>query len=297
MRPTRRPSGCGQSATLSRDYRGIGPPSGVARVDQLEALQGEPRVVGGEAPALVDHERGEIAGRHDGHRRSAPPRARRSSGRQSRRPGWRRRTPFPTAAPRRCCGRSPSAGDAIRPCAIGHPVARAPRGISRCPGDMAPPMYCPSALTTSKVVAVPPKSTTTAGPPYRVATARALTIRSVPTSRGLSVSTGTPVRTPGLHDHARHRRRSGRRAWSRHSCSTDGTVAQTAIPPTSLLEVAEQPADQHRPLVGGARLDGRHPPVGGDLAVVDQPQHRVAVADVGGEEGVVIAGRARGRRP
>ena len=64
------------------------------------------------------------------------------------------------------------------------------------PGAMAPPMYSPRGLTTSNVVAVP-KSTTIAGPSYSVAAARALMTRSAPTSRGLSISTGTPVRTPG----------------------------------------------------------------------------------------------------
>jgi hypothetical protein len=57
-------------------------------------------------------------------------------------------------------------------------------------------MYSPRALTASKVVAVP-KSTTMHGPPYSLMAARALMIRSVPTSLGLSMSTGTPVLTPG----------------------------------------------------------------------------------------------------
>ena len=40
-------------------------------------------------------------------------------------------------------------------------------------------------------------STTIAGPPYSSATASALTMRSAPTSFGLSVLIGTPVLTPG----------------------------------------------------------------------------------------------------
>ena len=64
------------------------------------------------------------------------------------------------------------------------------------PGAIAPPRYSPLADTASKVVAVP-KSTTMHGPPKSSTAASALTTRSVPTSLGLSVRTGTPVRTPG----------------------------------------------------------------------------------------------------
>jgi hypothetical protein len=46
------------------------------------------------------------------------------------------------------------------------------------------------------VVAVP-KSMTMAGPPNTSMAAMALAMRSAPTSRGLSVRTGMPVRTPG----------------------------------------------------------------------------------------------------
>ena len=61
---------------------------------------------------------------------------------------------------------------------------------------ITPPRNSPSAETTSKFVPVP-KSTTIAGPPNRVKAARAFTTRSAPTSRGLSVRTGTPVFVPG----------------------------------------------------------------------------------------------------
>ena len=64
------------------------------------------------------------------------------------------------------------------------------------PGAIAPPTYSPLGLTASNVVAVP-KSTTTLGPPYRCPAASALMIRSLPTSLGLSIRIGTPVRTPG----------------------------------------------------------------------------------------------------
>ena len=65
-------------------------------------------------------------------------------------------------------------------------------------------------------------------------------MRSVPTSRGLSVSTGMPVRTPGSTTTL------GRSAkWfasiSRHSCSTAGTVAQTEMPSTSSIRSPSRP--------------------------------------------------------
>jgi hypothetical protein len=64
------------------------------------------------------------------------------------------------------------------------------------PGASAPPTNSPRALTASKFVEVP-KSTTIAGPPYRWTAASEFMIRSLPTSLGLSVRTGTPVFTPG----------------------------------------------------------------------------------------------------
>ena len=64
------------------------------------------------------------------------------------------------------------------------------------PGAIAPPRYSPAADTASNVVAVP-KSTTIARAAVELTAASALTTRSVPTSLGLSVRTGTPVRTPG----------------------------------------------------------------------------------------------------
>ena len=53
------------------------------------------------------------------------------------------------------------------------------------PGQMAPPRYSPLADTASKVVAVP-KSTMTSGMGQRAWAATALTMRSAPTSAGLS---------------------------------------------------------------------------------------------------------------
>ena len=108
-------------------------------------------------------------------------------------------------------------------------------------------------------------------------------IRSAPTSFGLSISTGTPVRTPG-------------------STTTRGHVA--VVPATSRAaraappapssrprcrrrrraRSAEQAAQQHRHLVGGAARVGRDPPVRDDLVAVEQPEHGVGVADVDGEQ-------------
>src|SRR5207244_3636175 len=64
------------------------------------------------------------------------------------------------------------------------------------PGANEPPRKSPSALTTSKFVVVP-KSTTTAGPPYRRCAASVFAMRSAPTSDGLSTRSRTPVFTPG----------------------------------------------------------------------------------------------------
>src|SRR5215469_1687832 len=64
------------------------------------------------------------------------------------------------------------------------------------PGAMIPPIHSPLRLTVSKFVAVP-KSTTTQGPPYFSNAATPFTMRSAPTSDGLSHSTGIPVLMPG----------------------------------------------------------------------------------------------------
>ena len=64
------------------------------------------------------------------------------------------------------------------------------------PGASTPPTYSPAAETASKFVEVP-KSTAMQGPPERASAATALTMRSGPTSRGLSIRIGMPVRTPG----------------------------------------------------------------------------------------------------
>ncbi len=64
------------------------------------------------------------------------------------------------------------------------------------PGAVTAPTYSPLAETASNEVAVP-KSTMMHGPPNWSMAASAFTMRSLPTSLGLSMRTGTPVRTPG----------------------------------------------------------------------------------------------------
>ena len=72
-----------------------------------------------------------------------------------------------------------------------------------------------------------PKSTTTHAVPHSWCAARVLTTRSAPTSRGLSTSSGTPVRTPGPTTMlGRSLRRS---SSSRSSRSRLGTVDSAAI--------------------------------------------------------------------
>ena len=77
-----------------------------------------------------------------------------------------------------------------------------------------------------------PKSTTMHGPPNRWCAAIVLTMRSAPTSFGLSVSTGTPVLVPGstmtVGTPAKYRS-----SITRISRSTAGTVLHRAIPPIS----------------------------------------------------------------
>src|SRR5918998_6221254 len=65
------------------------------------------------------------------------------------------------------------------------------------PGAIVPPRKSPAGDMASTVMAVPKSTTTTASPGYTAEAATALAIRSAPTSRGLSVSIATPVRTPG----------------------------------------------------------------------------------------------------
>ena len=96
------------------------------------------------------------------------------------------------------------------------------------PGAIAPPRNSPLAETTSTQIDEP-KSTTIAAVPYLWKAARQLTIRSAPTSLGLSTSSGMPVRTPGSISTCGT---DGQYCSSitRTSCSTDGTVDSPAAP-------------------------------------------------------------------
>src|SRR6185312_233933 len=96
------------------------------------------------------------------------------------------------------------------------------------PGAIAPPKNSPLAETTSTQIDEP-KSTTIAALPYLWYAARQLTIRSAPTSLGLSTKSGIPVRTPGSINTCGT---DGQYCSSinRTSCSTDGTVESPAAP-------------------------------------------------------------------
>ena len=279
----------------TRNYR-------LRRKGQLEPPQRERGHVVGEAAALVDAPAGRDSRWRSRVTSSSAP-IRRSCARRGPRPGRRPRTRIPDC----------NASTVLRAMTDARPrqfdLAQLRAAVSEGlegeldPGAIAPPTYWPAASTTSKVVAVPPKSTTTAGPPKSVAAARALTIRSVPTSRGLSVRTGTPVRTPGSTTR-RGRSPKWRASMSRHSCSTAGTVAHTAMPVDLGDPVAQQAAQQHRPLVGGAVADRRHPPLGEHVPAVETTPRTVwllpmSAARMAARVRQVTAprGPGRGRRP
>src|SRR5665213_1705579 len=109
------------------------------------------------------------------------------------------------------------------------------------PGARTPPRNSPVADTTSKLVDVP-KSTTIAGPPCNVNPASVFTIRSAPTSFGLSYSTGTPVRMPGSTTTS-GTAPNQRSHIDRTSRNADGTVEQHAIPSTVPSVVSEAPSN------------------------------------------------------
>src|SRR5450432_880135 len=74
--------------------------------------------------------------------------------------------------------------------------ASKPSRLTWTPGTITPPKYSPFGEMQSNVVAVP-KSTTMTPALMRSYAATALTMRSAPTSRGFSYSTGIPVLSPG----------------------------------------------------------------------------------------------------
>ena len=118
------------------------------------------------------------------------------SDRRSRRPHPRCRRRGPTGSLRRCSSRSPTAGPPAprgRASRLAGPTWRRrsadrarsrPRGTHPGPRRRRSSSRCRSRRRSH-------------GPPNRVYAARVFTIRSAPTSRGLSVNTDTPVLVPG----------------------------------------------------------------------------------------------------
>ena len=153
------------------------------------------------------------------------------------------------------------------------------------PGAIAPPTYSPRALTTSKVVAVP-KSTTIAGPPYSVGGGERV---DDPVGADLA-RVVHQHRDAGPHarldDDRAARRRSSRASMSRHSCSTAGTVEQTAMPRSGRRpgESCSSPRSStaHSSAVRRSSVATRQWST--HVAVVEQAEDGVAVADVGGEQ-------------
>ena len=103
----------------------------------------------------------------------------------------------------------------------------------RTPGAIAPPTYSPAPLTQSNTVAVP-RSTTMTAPRTRSNAASAFTIRSAPTSRGVSTRRGIPVRVPAPTTSG-SRAKPRRIARTNISVSSGTTLAITApaIVPTA----------------------------------------------------------------
>ena len=154
------------------------------------------------------------------------------------------------------------------------------------PGAMAPPRYSPLARTASNTVAVP-KSTTIAGPPYRVSAAAASTIRSAPTSRGLSYSTFIPVLNPGSH-HQRLDPEVGVAHLDEHTGQGRNAAAHGhGVDLAGRYPLrSKQAADEQAVLVGEAGAVRRYAPrrarrvVGGTAGLVEYAQGDVRVADV-----------------
>ena len=254
----------------------------------------------GEGAALLDHDRGEAAGGDHLHRR----RARYAElvdhpGHDARRPGWRSRRRPRTAAPRRCSWRSPCAGrssSTLRSCAPRRPSASSEMSM---PGAIAPPTYSPRALTTSKVVAVP-KSTTIAGAAVEGGRGERVDDPVGADLAGVVHQYGHAGAHPRLDDDARHVAEVVARA-SRATRAAPRARSRTPRSPATRSRdrcLAQQAADQHRPLVGGAPLVGGHPPV------VERPRRRRAGRARCGELPMSAqsrvtsspAGPARGRR-
>ena len=98
----------------------------------------------------------------------------------------------------------------------------------RTPGQIVPPTKVPAASTAVMVVAVP-ISTISSGAPYSAIAATAATIRSLPTSLGLSMRMFSPVRMPGPT--TRQSRPISLRIAVRKEFCTGGTTDETMLPP------------------------------------------------------------------
>ena len=98
----------------------------------------------------------------------------------------------------------PSAAGPARPCAAARPARRARRREISMPGASAPPRNSPARGHDVEVGRGAEVDDDRTGRRTRWCAARVLTMRSAPTSFGLSVSTGTPVLDARLDDHGRH---------------------------------------------------------------------------------------------
>ena len=148
------------------------------------------------------------------------------------------------------------------------------------PGASTPPRYSPRAETASKLIAVP-KSTTMHGPPYLSKAATLLTMRSAPTSCGLSYCTGMP----GLHARLDEQRllaeialgHSGERGIQRRHDRADNHAADFAR-----LEIreSEKIARENAVFVDGLIARGGKPPVRDEFLAAENAEHRVCIADI-----------------
>ena len=141
-----------------------------------------------------------------------------------------------------------------------------------------------------------PKSTTTQAVPNSRCAARVFTTRSAPTSRGLSTSSGTPVRTPGPTTTCGT---SGRRSQQQPQLAQQARHRGQRGDPGDLRRrtAPSRPRDGHLELVGGHPRVGAHPPVAdqrrarpaSSSGVGVEPERDLGVADVDAEQHGVSA--------
>ena len=173
---------------------------------------------------------------------------------------------------------------------------RAPRARSRCRGRSRRRRTRPAAETASKVVAVP-KSTTMHGPPTRAMAATALTMRSAPTSRGLSIRIGMPRAHAGP-DQQRVDAASALRPRPVHSAASDGHGRgddQRRRPRRGCSRAAQQPVEltARSSAVRSGRVAMRH--VCESSAPRQSPRLGLRVADVDREQHQPVSALRRGR--